>query len=69
LILHRRRRRSTQRWCDQCAQQVESLSPEEAATVVGRQVRAIYRQVEAGQLHFTETPDGLVWICLNSLLA
>ncbi len=69
ILVLRRRRRVTQRWCDGCAQQVEMLSPEQAVAVVGRSARAIYRQIEAGQLHFTETPEGLVWICLNSLLA
>jgi hypothetical protein len=65
----RRRRRVTQQWCDACAQQVEMLNPEQAAAVVSRSVRTIYRQIEAGQLHFSETPEGLVWVCLNSLLA
>jgi len=69
ILVLRRRRRVTQRWCDACAQQVERLSPEQAVAVVGRSARAIYWQIEAGQLHFSETPEGLVWICLNSLIA
>jgi hypothetical protein len=31
-------------------------------------LRAIYRRVEAGELHFTETPEGQLLICLNSIL-
>jgi hypothetical protein len=31
-------------------------------------VREIFRQVEAGRVHFTETSEGLLFICANSLL-
>lgn len=29
--------------------------------------RQIYRQLEAGQYHFFETAEGLVFICVNTL--
>jgi hypothetical protein len=62
------RRRPAPGWCEGCARQVEMLSPEQAAAA-GLSVRAVYRRVEVGRLHFTETPEGQVWVCLNSLLA
>lgn len=65
----RRRRSCGMQWCEPCAAPAEMLSAEEAAVVSGLSVRAIFRQVEASELHFTETADGLLWICFNSLLA
>lgn len=58
----------TQYWCELCAAQVEMLSPEDAALASGRRPRAIYRLVEANRLHFRETPEGLLLVCLPSLL-
>jgi excisionase family DNA binding protein len=44
------------------------VTPEEAVAVAGVGLRTIYRWVEEGRLHITETADGLFRICLNSLL-
>lgn len=64
-----RRPRAAQRiWCLDCAEIVKALSAEEAAVALGLSSRAIYRQVEAGRFHFTESPTGLLRICLNSFL-
>ncbi len=54
-------------WCDACAARVKMVSPEEAALLAGVSSRTIYRRVETGQLHFTETQQGLLLICVNSL--
>jgi hypothetical protein len=43
------------------------LRPEEAAVVAGVGIRAIYRQVEAGALHFIETEVWPLLICRNSV--
>ncbi len=29
--------------------------------------RTIYRRVEAGEMHYTETEEGLLLVCANSL--
>lgn len=42
------------------------IKPEEA-TSIGVSTRTVYRRLEANQLHFRETPEGLLLICLNSL--
>jgi len=55
-------------WCAACATEVKMLTAEGAAAVAGLSLRDICRQVDAGQLHFSETPDGRLSICLNSLL-
>src|SRR5262245_62707894 len=56
--------------CSQCPVAIASLvAPDEAAVVTGISTRAIYRWVEAGVIHFQETANGSVLVCLNSLPA
>ncbi|HZS04304.1 MAG TPA: hypothetical protein VFD58_05665 [Blastocatellia bacterium] len=55
-------------WCAGCAAAVTMVTPAEAAIITGSSLRAVCREVEADRLHFTETADGLLLICLNSLL-
>ena len=54
-------------WCKECAGQV--ITPEEAMAATGLSSRTIHRLVETGAVHFTETPEGLLTMCLPSLLA
>ena len=54
--------------CPDCGEAVPVLKPEEAALAVGDSPRTIYRWVESGRIHFIEGPDGLLFICLNSLI-
>lgn len=54
-------------WCEACAGTSRMLTVEEAAAVARSTSRDIYRRVEANQIHFTETPEGSLLICLNSL--
>lgn len=54
-------------WCAACAQHVTMLSAEEAAAATGLTRRTIYALVEAKKIHFTETPDGVLFVCFNSL--
>jgi excisionase family DNA binding protein len=68
-VIFRKKRNNAQARCAHCAAQVRMLTPEEAALVAGVSQRTINRWVEAGKLHFTETPEGLLLICLNSLVS
>jgi DNA-binding transcriptional MerR regulator len=43
------------------------LSIDDAAILAGVSSRTIFRWAEAGIVHSTETPEGLLLICLNSL--
>lgn len=43
------------------------LSADEAAVITGVSPRIIYRWIEAGEIHFIETSDSSILICLNSL--
>ncbi len=42
------------------------MSPESAAAFSRQSIRAIYRGVESGQVHYVERPEGVV-VCLTSL--
>ena len=44
------------------------VGAEAAAALTGLSQRAVFRLIEAGRLHFSETPRGAPLICLNSLL-
>jgi hypothetical protein len=40
---------------------------DEAATIARVSSRTMYRWVESDKVHFAETPEGLLVICLNLL--
>ena len=54
-------------WCRECAGEVPLLTPEEASLATGLGARAIYRLVEAGLIHFTETAQGLLLVCHSKI--
>jgi hypothetical protein len=62
-----RRHRSAGMWCEGCARPARMLDVDEAARLIRSTSRAIYQRVEANQLHFRETPEGGLLVCLNSL--
>ena len=53
--------------CSTCGDDVRMVTIDQAARLARVNSREIYREVEAGLLHFMETTDGSVLICLNSL--
>ena len=55
--------------CQPCGARVEMVTPEQAVTLTGIASRAIYGWVESGQVHFLETAEGHLLICLDSLRA
>jgi hypothetical protein len=63
-----RRRRLVDDWCDGCGEMVKMIRAEEAAALVGTGLREICRRVETDQVHYKETPEGKLFICLDSLL-
>ena len=54
--------------CEECSSPVPLVSLEEALAVVGGTALAIYRLTEARLIHFRESPEGLVFVCLDSLI-
>ena len=53
--------------CPICAGQVPMVKVDVAATLSRVSVRTIYRWVEAEKIHYVETPEGSLLICLSSL--
>src|SRR5262245_59331118 len=53
--------------CNECGKEVEMVPPEEAAAIARVSCRAIYRAIEAGELHYLEKPT--LFICRESLRA
>jgi hypothetical protein len=53
--------------CDACDARTALVTAEQAAFITGIRTRVIYRWVEAGMVHYTETPDGETLVCLDSL--
>ena len=55
--------------CADCSEAAVLVSIDEAVKLAGISARAIYRLLEAGEVHFAETADGLTLICAATLLA
>ena len=53
-------------WCARCSAHVQSVTLEDAATLIGVSTRTFYTQTEAGGYHIVEQA-GSGLICLNSL--
>jgi hypothetical protein len=66
-VVWRRRAETVEVWCQCCAAQSLMLDAQHAALQAGLSLRQICQQVETGSLHFLETEEGLLLICLNSL--
>jgi hypothetical protein len=53
--------------CPQCERQTEMLTAEQVVTLTGISLLHIFKLVEERQLHFRETSQGHLLICLESL--
>ncbi len=54
-------------WCAGCGAEVEMATVKEVARAAGVSELTICRRIEACALHFAETADGRVFICIDSL--
>jgi len=54
--------------CEQCGKDVLMLTAEAAAAERNTSPREIYRWLDENKLHFQESPDGMVFICSESLV-
>jgi excisionase family DNA binding protein len=68
LLVISRTKGLTEGRCGECAGDVLLMRPEEAAALAGVSPRTIYAWVEAGRVHFMETAEEGLRICLDSLL-
>lgn len=55
--------------CAVCTTQGLMASAEDTASLLSMTRREVYRAVETGDVHFIETADGLLFICIESLLS
>jgi hypothetical protein len=65
-------RRTQQRfmaWCEPCDAEVLMVTPREAAALSRTDVRAIFRGIEAGIVHFVESGNGGLLVCVDSVTA
>lgn len=69
LLFVARCRRRLEGWCEGCRAEVKMLRVEEAALLAGVSQRFVFRWIESGYIHFAETADGALLVCLDSLLA
>ena len=53
--------------CEFCQAEVETVTPEFAATILETSVREVYRRIEQDELHFIESRNNSLFICVNSL--
>jgi hypothetical protein len=53
--------------CAACGEEARMVTIDQAARLARVNSREIYREVEAGMLHFMETTEGSLLICFNSL--
>ena len=53
--------------CPECEGDEVMIAAETVASVSGFSRREIYRMVEEGKVHFLETEEGILFVCLKSL--
>lgn len=68
VMILRRNKDAIQIWCERCGERVKMVTAEQAGVISGSTLRLVLRQVEADAVHFTETAEGRLFICLNSLM-
>jgi Domain of unknown function (DUF4124) len=68
VVILRTNRRESRICCQQCQGETLMITPEEAKALANTSAREIYRWVETGQIHYTESPDGSVLLCPDSIL-
>jgi hypothetical protein len=58
---------SSVQWCADCHERVDMMTTDQAAIIARVNSRTIFRWADSGRLHSSETPEGLLLICPNSL--
>ena len=68
-LLILRRGNSTRAWCPRCAAEGEMIALVKTGMISGLQEPLLEEWLNSEDLHRSETADGSLLICLNSLLA
>jgi hypothetical protein len=61
------RGRTSRAWCSTCGSETSIITSEQAATTAQTMLDQPHESIAAGGLHFLKTPDGRLWVCVNSL--
>jgi hypothetical protein len=61
------RPRVSRAWSAACGSETSIITTEQAAATPHTMLDASSGRVAAGGPHFLETPDGRLWVCVNSL--
>ena len=67
LLVVERREVSITDWCAACGSRVRMVMPDEAAKLTGLTARIVYQLVEARRLHFLESAEASLFVCVESL--
>lgn len=65
-LIIRQPRHDTRPLCQRCGG-ATMISPEEVAAIAGISLRTVFRLIEAGAIHFQETPGGAIYVCALTL--
>jgi phage terminase small subunit len=57
-----------ERYCEACRHEGVFISVGSAVRETGLRLREIFRRIESGAVHCLELPDGMVLVCLTSLV-
>jgi hypothetical protein len=55
-------------YCEACRHESVFITVENAVRETGLRSRDIFRRIESGAVHCRELPDGMVLVCLTSLV-
>ena len=66
-FVRRKNRTARKFFCRDCRAETFGLTPEEINPLVNVSVREIFRRIEKGTIHSTETEAGQIFVCLASL--
>lgn len=69
VVIIKRSAVAEQRKCSECSETSGLITPHEAAAIRGVSTRVIYRWLEDRSIHFVETDDGELFICLRTFVA
>lgn len=60
--------RSSTHWCARCGSGFRMVTTFVAAAMADIGFRTLYQWAETGEIHFSVTPEGSLFVCLDSLL-
>jgi hypothetical protein len=66
-VLWLRKQRNCKLWCPECGEETSMLNIDDTARQAHISTRELCYWINGNRIHFTETSDGLLLVCLNGL--